>query len=39
MRMIAVANPDRKDDCWELGSEVHQLALIFSSILRQVKAE
>lgn len=33
LRMIAKANPDRKEECRELWKEVHELALIFSSIL------
>jgi len=33
LRMIAKANPNRKDECKELWREVQELTLIFSSIL------
>jgi four helix bundle protein len=33
LRMIARANPDRKDDCRELRTEAQELTLIFSSII------
>ena len=33
LRMIARANPDRRDDCRVLWSEAQELTLIFSSIL------
>ena len=33
LRMIARANPDRKDDCRELWTESQELTLIFSSII------
>ena len=33
LRMIARANPNRKEDCKELWIEAQELALIFSSIL------
>jgi four helix bundle protein len=33
-RMIAKANPDKSDKCRELWKEAHELALIFSSILK-----
>ena len=33
LRMIAKANPDRKEKCKELWSEAQELTLIFSSIL------
>ncbi len=35
LRMIAVANPKYKDACRILWKEVHELTLIFSSILRK----
>lgn len=35
LRMIAKANPDRKEECRKLWKEVHELALIFSSILKK----
>ena len=34
LRMLAVAAPDRADDCRELWKEAHELVLIFSSILK-----
>ena len=37
LRMIARANPDRKDDCRELWSEAQEFTLIFSSILSAKK--
>lgn len=39
LRMIAKANLDKADKCRELWQEVHELALIFSSILRPKKKE
>ena len=33
LRMIAKANPNRKDECRKLWNEVQELTLIFSSIL------
>ena len=33
--MVAVANPDRADECRELWKETHELALIFSAIIRK----
>ncbi|MCL0030316.1 four helix bundle protein [Thermodesulfovibrionales bacterium] len=33
LRMIAKANPGRKDDCQKLWQEAQELTLIFSSIL------
>ena len=39
LRMIARANPDRKDDCRELWGEAQELTLIFSSILSPKKKE
>jgi len=33
LRMIAVANPDQKEECRKLWKETHELTLIFSSIL------
>ena len=35
LRMIAKANPTRKEDCRKFWKEVHEFALIFSSILRK----
>lgn len=35
LHMIAVANPDRKQGCRKYWQEAHELALIFSSILRK----
>ncbi|MBI5766005.1 four helix bundle protein [Candidatus Falkowbacteria bacterium] len=32
LRMIAVANPDKKEECRKLWSEAHELTLIFSKI-------
>lgn len=37
MRMIAVANPSKKDECRKLRQEAHELTLIFSSILNSSK--
>ena len=37
LRMIARANPDRKDDCKDLWCEAHEFTLIFSSILSTKK--
>jgi four helix bundle protein len=37
LRMIAKANPDRKDKCRKLWKESHEFSLIFSSILRSKK--
>lgn len=34
LRMMAVANPDKKDDCRELWRESHELTLIFSTIIK-----
>jgi len=34
LRMIAKANPNRKDQCKKLWKEAQELTLIFSSILR-----
>ena len=39
LRMIARANPDRKDECRELWIEAQELTLIFSSILSPKRAE
>jgi four helix bundle protein len=33
LRMIATANPGRRDECQRLSKEAHELSLIFSSIL------
>ena len=33
LRMIARANPDKKDDCKTLWKEVNQLTMIFSKII------
>lgn len=38
MRMMATANPDRKDECRKLWQEAHEFTLIFSSILRSKKS-
>jgi hypothetical protein len=35
--MIAKANPDRKEECKKLWQEVHELTLIFSSIIKPSK--
>jgi len=37
LRMIAKANPNRKDQCKKLWEEAQELTLIFSSILRPKK--
>jgi len=37
LRMIARANPDKTNECRILWQEAHELALIFSSILRSKK--
>ena len=37
LRMIAKANPNRKDQCKKLWKEAQELTLIFSSILRPKK--
>ncbi|OGN95462.1 MAG: hypothetical protein A2Z77_07080 [Chloroflexi bacterium RBG_13_51_36] len=37
LRMIAKANPDRRDDCQKLSKEAQELTLIFSSILLSKK--
>jgi four helix bundle protein len=37
LRMIARANPDRKDDCKRLWTEAQELTLIFSSIISPKK--
>ena len=37
LRMIARANPDRKDECKELWNEAQELTLIFSSIISPKK--
>ena len=37
LRMIARANPNRKDECKELWNEVQELTLIFSAILSSKK--
>lgn len=37
LRMIAKANPDRKEECKKLWQEVHELTLIFSSIIKPSK--
>ena len=34
-RMIAKANPQEKEECRELWQEAHELALIFSSIVKK----
>ena len=36
-RMIAKANPDRRNECQKLSGEAQELTLIFSSILRPKK--
>ncbi len=35
LRLVAKANPERKDDCRKLWQESHELLLIFSSILKK----
>lgn len=37
LRMIAKANPSKKEECRKLWQEVQELTLIFSSILRKKK--
>ncbi len=37
LRMIAKANPDRATECRKLWQEAHELALIFSAIIRSKK--
>ncbi len=37
LRMIAKANPSRKEDCRKFWQEAHEFCLIFSSISRQKK--
>ena len=37
LRMIAKANPNKKDKCFKLWKEAHELTLIFSSILKKSK--
>ncbi len=37
LRMIAKANPEKKEACRRLWQEVYELALIFSSILKKSK--
>jgi len=37
LRMIAKASPDKKEKCYKLWQEVHELVLIFSAILRKKK--
>ncbi|MDI6782580.1 MAG: four helix bundle protein [bacterium] len=37
LRMIAKANPNKKDECRKLWKEAHELTLIFSSILNKTK--
>jgi four helix bundle protein len=39
LRMIARANPNRKEECRELWSEAQELTLIFSSILSPKKRD
>lgn len=34
LRMIAVANPNKKEECRKFWKEAHELTLIFSSILK-----
>ena len=38
LRMIARANPEKKNECKKLWSEVQELTLIFSSILSSTKS-
>ena len=35
LRMIAVANPERKDECRKLWQEAQELTLIFSAIIKK----
>lgn len=37
LRMIAKANPDKKEKCRKLWQEAHELTLIFSSIVKRRK--
>jgi four helix bundle protein len=37
LHMVAVANPDKKEDCRKLWQEAHELTLIFSAINRKKK--
>ena len=37
LRMIAKANPDKKDECRKLWQETHEFVLIFSTILNKKK--
>lgn len=37
LRMLAKANPDKKQECRKLWKEVHELVLIFSSIINKSK--
>jgi len=39
LRMIARANPERRDDCKNLWNEAQELVLIFSAILKPKKTE
>ncbi len=39
LRMIAKANPDKKEICRELWREDHELTLIFSAIIRNMRAK
>jgi four helix bundle protein len=39
LRMIAKADPEKIDDCRKLWQEAHELALIFSSMLRPKKKQ
>jgi four helix bundle protein len=39
LRMLAKANPVKKDDCRKLWKEAHELALIFSSIILNKKKD
>jgi four helix bundle protein len=37
LRMIATANPAKKDKCRQLWQETHEFTLIFSSIVKKKK--
>ncbi len=37
LRMVAKANPDKRGECIKLWNESHELALIFSAIIRSKK--
>ncbi len=37
LRMIAKANPNKRDECKKLWKEAQELTLIFSAILRSKK--